>query len=171
MRYKFNRFLKNIDWIFSLLLCAALSSASLPACSPSRDERGESGAKERPPKAEPKPATAAEMALIAPLTKGSSLGGWDVLRVEGVDQGTLRVVCVNGRSVVRLDVALAADGGPAPPATAGKYAVFYSLKDASPEDGERLAKELARVVEKNAAAPPPPGMTPFVPKPPEPVSL
>jgi hypothetical protein len=78
---------------------------------------------------------------------------------------------VKERAIIRLYVALAADGGPTPPATAGQYSVFYSLKDAAPEDGERLAKELAAVVEKNSGAPPPPGITPFVPRPAEPISL
>jgi hypothetical protein len=121
--------------------------------------------------APPRPATAEEMAVIAPLTKGSSLAGWEVVRVEGSERGALRVVCVQKRAVVRLYIALAADDGPAPPATAGKFAIFYSLKDASAEDGERLATELAAVIEKNKDAPPPPGMTPFQPRPSEPISL
>lgn len=121
--------------------------------------------------APPRAATAEEMAVIAPLTKGSSLAGWEVVRVEGSERGAIRVVCVQKRAIVRLYIALAADDGPAPPATAGKFAIFYSLKDASAEDGERLATELAAVIEKNKNAPPPPGMTPFQPRPSEPISL
>jgi hypothetical protein len=126
------------------------------------------------------------MALVAPLAKGSSLGGWEVIRIEGTDdRGALRVVCVKERSAVRLYIALAAQNNdnnnnnnnntdaknPEPPATAGQYAIFYSLKDAAPEDGERLAIALAAIVEKNKDAPPPSSMTPFVPRPAEPIWL
>lgn len=124
------------------------------------------------------------MAVVAPLAKGSSLGGWEVARIEGTDdRGAMRVVCAKDRAAVRLYIALAAPSAgdkdvsddksksPEPPATAGPYAIFYSLKDAAPEDGERLAIELAAVIEKNRAAPPPPGMTPFVPRPAEPIWL
>ncbi|HZF48507.1 MAG TPA: hypothetical protein VE093_07665 [Polyangiaceae bacterium] len=133
--------------------------------------RGGSGAPSGRAPAPPRPATAEEMALLAPLEKGTSLGGWEVLRIEGTDRGALRVVCVKGRALVRLYVALATDGGPAPPATAGRYAIFYSLKDATAEEGERLATELAAVIKKNQAAPPPAGMTPFEPRQKEPISL
>ena len=123
------------------------------------------------PPAPPRAPTTEELALLAPLTKGSSLAGWEIIRIEGTDRGALRVVCAQKRSLVRLYVALASDDGPAPPAAAGKFAVFYSLKDASAQDGERLATELAAILEKNKDAPPPPGMTPFQPRPPEPISL
>jgi hypothetical protein len=156
------------------ILGAALAGGVLAACDQSPQNGGESGdrgAPNRSPPAPPKPPTQAELAILAPLTKGSPLGGWEVSRIEGIDRGALRVVCVKDRAVVRLYVALSVDGGPAPPATAGQYSVFYSLKDATPEDGERLAKELAAVVEKNSGAPPPPGIAPFVPRPAEPISL
>jgi hypothetical protein len=110
------------------------------------------------------------MAVIAPLARGSSLGGWEVLRVEGTDRGALRVVCVKERAVVRLYIALATDGGPAAPATAGRFAIFYSLRDATPEEGERLATELAAVIKKNGDVPPPAGLTAFEPRP-EAISL
>lgn len=161
-----------------LLAGLALTGAGTAAC----EDRGEAfnsnknsdSQNTREPQnahAPPKAATAEEMAIVAPLTKGSTLGGWDVVRVEGTDRGALRVVCVQKRSVVRLYIALASDDGPAPPAVAGKFAIFYSLKDASAEDGERLATELAAVIKKNKDAPPPPGMTPFQPRPPEPITL
>ena len=76
----------------------------------------------------------------------------------------MRVVFARKDAVVRLDVALVDPEGPVPPATAGRYAVYYSLRGATPEDGERLAKKLAGVIARNAA-PPPAGMTTFKPDP------
>lgn len=165
----------------SILIAAiALATPGIAACdgrertAQSTENKNNNNTDTKDTKNPPAPArapTAEEMAILAPLTKGSSLGGWEIVRVEGTDRGALRVVCVQKRAVVRLYIALAADDGPAPPATAGKFAIFYSLKDASAEDGERLAAELATILEKNKDAPPPAGMTPFQPRPAEPISL
>jgi hypothetical protein len=43
----------------------------------------------------------------------------------------------------------------------GRYAIYYSLERASQADGERLARELEKILAANAAAPPPPGLKPF----------
>jgi hypothetical protein len=112
----------------------------------------------------------AELRLLAPLVVGSNLGGFKVREIHGVDGGVLRLSCARGREVVRLDVALAGDApdggeGPLPPATAGRYAIFYGLLGAAPEDGERLALLLGRVIGKHADVPVPPGMTTFEPSP------
>src|SRR5262245_33208490 len=48
--------------------------------------------------APPRAPTAEELAVIAPLVKGSSLGGWEVARVEGTNRGALRVVCRKDRA-------------------------------------------------------------------------
>lgn len=101
---------------------------------------------------------------MAPLAKGSELGGYQVRAIHGVQDGFMRVVLVKDGATVRLDVALASDDGPTPPATAGKYAVFYSLKGAVPEDGVALAQKLAKIIEGRKDAPAPKGMTKFVPK-------
>ena len=76
----------------------------------------------------------------------------------------MRVVVARKDAVVRLDIALADPEGPVPPATAGRYAIFYSLRGATPDDGERLAKKLAAAISRNGA-PPPAGMTTFTPNP------
>jgi hypothetical protein len=152
-------------------LACALAFGAGAACGRAPEGGSDAVATARPAPSPPKPATPAEAALLSPLAKGSALGGWEVQRVEGIDRGALKIVCVKGRAGIHLYVALASDDGPAPPATAGRYAIFYSLKDAAPEDGERLAKEVAAVVEKNTEVPPPEGMTPFVPRPAEPISL
>ncbi len=121
---------------------------------------------------EPTPfAGTAELRLVAPLTPGSDLGGFTVREIRGVEQGHMRLVCAQGKAVVRLDIALAdadPDGGdaPSPPATAGRYAIFYSLRGgATPDDGDRLSQQLARVVQPNLAGPTPEGMTVFRPGP------
>jgi hypothetical protein len=113
----------------------------------------------------PAPPSSAERALVAPLAPGSDLAGFSVREIRGVEGGVMRVVCVKGKAEVRLDLALADEEGPTPPAVAGRYAVFYAVERATPEEGEKLAKALAKVVEKNAAAPPPAGMAPFTPRP------
>jgi hypothetical protein len=110
------------------------------------------------------PAGPEELAIVAPLAKGSDLGGYEVRDIRTVRDGVMRLVCVKDDATVRLDVALVDDEGPVPPATAGKYAVYYSLKGSVPEDGARLAQKLAKVLEQHQDAPVPKGMTKFVPK-------
>jgi hypothetical protein len=108
----------------------------------------------------------AERALVAPLAPGSDLAGFTVREIHGVWHGVMRVVLVKGAAEVRLDVALADPEAPAAPAaTAGRYAIFYAIHGASPEDGERLAQKLGELISTHAAEPAPPGMTVFEPKP------
>lgn len=108
--------------------------------------------------------TAAEQAIVTPLAAGSTLASFTVREIRGVEEGVMLVVCADHGAQVKLTVALAKGGGDAPPAVAGPYAVFYQIRSASPSEGEKLAKALAKVLEANLAAPPPPGMTPFTPK-------
>lgn len=112
----------------------------------------------------PPPPSAEELALLSPLAPGSHLAGFEVRAIDGVRDGVLRVVCGKDRAIVRLDVALVDDEGAVPPATAGRFAVFYSLSGALPEEGDRLARKLADVLRAHAGATPPPGMTTFKPK-------
>lgn len=152
-----------------LLLAAALS---LFACRDDRRPAGVTSASAapsgsatvtRPP---PPPPSAEELALLAPLAKGSDIEGYEVRDIRGVEDGVLRLVCVKDRdrATIRLDVALLDEEGPTPPATAGKYAIYYSLRGAVPEDAEKLARRLAKVLQDHASMPPPKGMTKFVPR-------
>ncbi len=101
---------------------------------------------------------------MSPLSRGSEVAGFVVREISGVRKGRMRVVLARKEAVVRLDIALVDPEGPVPPATAGRYAVYYSLRGSTPEDGERLAKKLAAAIQKNNA-PPPAGMTTFTPDP------
>lgn len=114
-----------------------------------------------PPSPPPTPLDPTESALVAPLVVGADLDGFEVRDIRGVRDGVMRVVAVNGKATVYLQIALGSDDGPLAPAKTGRYAVFYSVNGATPQDGERLAKALARVVEANAAKPAPTGMTVF----------
>jgi hypothetical protein len=106
----------------------------------------------------------AERALLVPLHDGSTLAGFDVAEIRSVDEsGLLRIVCKRAGATVRLEIALAGEGGPAPPARAGRYAIFYALENAPPKEGERLASALATILTANAGASPPPRMRPFTP--------
>lgn len=102
---------------------------------------------------------------MAPLVVGSELEGFSVRAIDSIEDGILVIALEKDHARVRLWIALAADGGPEPPASAGKYAIFYALRGAEPSDGERLARALAAILEKHADVPVPPGMTKFVPKP------
>jgi hypothetical protein len=147
------------------LACGAVLAATRPwrraALMPSAPSAVASSA----PKPSPRPAGPAELALVAPLMPGSSLLDFTVREIHAVDRGRLRVVCGKDKAVVRLDVALLdAEGAVVPPASAGRYAVFYSLRGGAPEDGDRLARALAHLIGAHASAPPPPGMTTFTPE-------
>jgi hypothetical protein len=153
-----------VTLVFSSFVLVACDRGAGAGAGPS----GSSSAEARvagPPRAPPKPAGPSELALVAPLAPGGELDGFEVREVRAVADGVLVVVCGKDRVVVRLWVALASDAGPEPPATAGRYAVFYSAKGADPEDAARLARALAAVVDKRADVPVPPGMTTFVPAP------
>lgn len=105
-------------------------------------------------------ASAADLAVLAPLREGGSLHGFDIAAIDDKD-GIVQMLCRRGPETVRLDVTLAADAGPPPPAMAGPYAVFYELEGPSQAEGEQLALALAAVLQKNSAVPPPPSLTPF----------
>lgn len=118
-----------------------------------------------PPEIHRAPASPAERAILAPLTEGSSLEGFEVKSILTMHEGSLRLVLRRGGESVRLDVALFSPASPSPPASTDKYAIYYSLNGgATREDGERLALALGKVLEANAKAPAPPGMTPFTAK-------
>jgi hypothetical protein len=101
----------------------------------------------------------AERALLAPLSTGATLGGWTVSRINAVHDGAITIVVERGSSRVELHVALDGPGGPPPPAVAGRYATFYTAATNDNAEGARLCGVLAAVIEKNGAAPTPPGMT------------
>lgn len=113
----------------------------------------------------PRPASPAELAIVAPATPGAALEGYTIREIHGVRHGMIEVVCDKGPAAVILSIALFAEGGAAPPASTDRYAVFYSLRGAPAEDGERLATALARLLKTNGAVPLPPDLTPFVPRP------
>jgi hypothetical protein len=103
-----------------------------------------------------------ERALLAPVTEGGRLGDFDVTEVHAIDDGGgLRLACRKEHAVVRLEITLAAPGGPAPPISVGPYAIYYSLQDASPVDGEALATSLGAILHANSAVPIPPKLAPF----------
>jgi len=112
-----------------------------------------------------RPASSAELSIIAPAVPGSKLADWDIRAVHAVDRGTMEVVCEKGAARVVLSIALAADGGPEPPVSTDRYAVFYSARGATTEDADRPAKALAELLRANQAVPPPGGLGPFVPRP------
>jgi hypothetical protein len=109
------------------------------------------------------PAGPEELALVAPLVVGGSLDSFEVTEIQAIRKGVLNVACRKDRAIVRLWIALDAEKAPKPPAVAGKYAVFYSVRDGDGAEAERLAKALAQIVEKHADLPAPKGMTEFVP--------
>lgn len=111
----------------------------------------------------PRPASAAELALLAPLGPGSKLEGFDLREVRA-QHGVIEVVCEKAEARVILSIALLAEGGPSPPASTDRYAVFYSVRGATQQEAERLATALAAAL-KASSAPPPPGLGPFVPRP------
>ncbi|MFT3772772.1 MAG: hypothetical protein QM820_45865 [Minicystis sp.] len=160
------RSLARSCWILGTL--AILAGA--PGCRENPGGRGApaasasiagSASARRPP---PPPPSAEELAILAPIARGSDLAGFEVREIHGVRDGVLRIVCTKKDSLVRLDIALTDDEGPVPPATAGKYAVFYTAKSTLPDDAAKLAQQLAKVLEGHQDLPPPKGMTKFVEK-------
>jgi hypothetical protein len=105
------------------------------------------------------PAGPAELAMIAPLNVDSKIGDCKIRRIA-VDDGTLAVTCGRGAAAVTLQVALLSPGSPPPPATSGRYAVYYSAAR-SAGDLSPLCVALAHVLDANASVPPAPGLRAF----------
>jgi hypothetical protein len=123
------------------------------------------------PRRTPPPPTAADLALIAPLKPGEVLAGWTLTEIQGVESGVLGVVMSREQGSVRLIVALASDEAPVPPASAGRFAVYYSARRTLPDDARSLAGALADILQKNQSVPTPPGLSPFNPPPKPGISL
>ncbi len=152
---------------FTLLLGAAVSLGA--GCDPKLkdSEPSLSLSAERPARAEeppPRPPTPQELAIFAPLKMGEKLLDYDVREIR-VQRGTIEVVCEKDKGRAVLSVAKLGSDGPPPPASTDKYAVFYSLRSAPPEDGERLTAALAKLLQSNQSTPIPAGLEPFVPRP------
>ena len=140
-----------------------------PASSASAALIGAPSAGTPPPAPRPPPAGPAELAIFAPIVVGSTSKGWKIEEISAVHEGSIQVRFVEekGRGVVDLLVAAPSEDGAAPPVTTEHYAIFYSARRALPEEGERLAKVLARAIEKNPTAPVPPGLAPYSARPKE----
>jgi hypothetical protein len=107
---------------------------------------------------------AATLAFLSPLKRGDNLDGWTVRRIGGVEHGAVHVLFARGDDLIELSVALSSDAGPVPPARAGRYAIFYSIRHSTTLEGDTgtsLAGALAQILSKNESVAPPPGLTPF----------
>jgi hypothetical protein len=163
--------------IIALLIGAAVASTvavrrlgdSAPAASASTSLIGAPSADTPPPGPKPPPAGPQELAIFAPIVVGSTSKGWKIEEISAVHEGSIQVRFVEekGRGVVDLIIAAPSEDGALPPVTTEHYAIFYSARRALPEDGDRLAKLLARAIEKNPTAPVPPGLTPYNARPKE----
>jgi hypothetical protein len=114
-----------------------------------------------PPHPRRPPAGAAELALLAPLLVGGSLEDSVISRIDAVTEGRIVLICTRGGKSIELDVMLASADAPLPPATSGRYAVYYSAGASSSGDESRLAVALAHVLDTHASEPGPAGLTPF----------
>jgi hypothetical protein len=107
------------------------------------------------------PAGPDELAIVAPLAPGDRLGDWVVRSVSAVVDGRMRVTLRKDKRLLRLEILLASEDGPAPPASSGKYAIFYRGRGAEPDEAAKAARSLADVISKHRDVRPPPGMTSF----------
>jgi hypothetical protein len=112
-------------------------------------------------------ATAAELAILAPLVEGGDLDGWTVEGIDAVTDGVIMVHLLHGTSRMNLQIAAAMGGSVAPPVTAGPYAVFATHlagEDARGTVATSLVQSLGRVLDANlATAPIPEGLAPYAP--------
>lgn len=108
--------------------------------------------------APPRPAAGpAELALVAPLVPGARLADAEVTAITSVQQGFMHVTALREGRTYDLGVGLARDGVAA--LRAGRYAV-YIFGSIRPDPASfPIADALAHHVQRNADAPPPPGMS------------
>ena len=114
----------------------------------------------------PPPAGPAELALIEPLVPGLEHDGWLLRTVSGVQDGVMRLAFEQTKEKGRVVViiALEADDGPTPPATAGRFALFYTSKRVESDDAAALTRGVAEIVRGHKAARIPAGMTVYRPE-------
>jgi hypothetical protein len=102
------------------------------------------------------PASSAELSLLAPLVEGSSIGGAEVVRISGVEEGLIHVDLRKSGEVLHLAIGLAHDGYNAP--RAGRYSVYIWERVPSAA-ASSLAEVLAASLRPHASRPAPPGLT------------
>jgi hypothetical protein len=107
--------------------------------------------------------TEPELALLSPLRPGGLLAGWRVIEIQGIESGVLGVVVSKDDGLVQLIVGLASEDGPAAPASAGRFDVYYSARRTLPDEARSLANALADVLRNNQSVPTPPGLGRFHP--------
>lgn len=137
-----------------------LSSTEAPVeASSSEAPSGEGSSSRQSSRLEP--AGEAELALLAPLQVGATLGDWEIRFIGAISKGRLPIVVAHEGRDLGLEVVLSGDDGPEPAAATRRFHVFYRSRGALPEDGSRLALALAKVLAENGAVAPPPGMTAY----------
>jgi hypothetical protein len=110
-----------------------------------------------------KEAGPAELALVAPLKKGSKLLDYEVRSITGVEGGVIWVMVKKEETVVYLTIALTAGATSLAPLTVGPYGIYTSALQPPPGDQERLGAALLEVLKANVAAPVPPGLSKYTP--------
>jgi hypothetical protein len=146
----------------SLALAAVALIGALIALSglvPKSCGRDESSVAIQPRRMPPPPAGSAELAVLAPIAPGSSFEGWKVAHISAVHHGAIRIDLERTGERAALTIYASKAGPPPPPATVGPYAVYYSAKQAS--EGDKLARALAKVLERHRDAPVPVGLGAF----------
>lgn len=114
----------------------------------------------RPPPAT-KPAGPDELALLAPLEAGGTLADWNLQFIGSIHGGRLPLLLEREGVKIRLDVVLASEDAPEPPAKTRRFHVYYRATQPAQEDAQKLARALAEVVAKNGSVAPPPGMATY----------
>lgn len=107
------------------------------------------------------PAGPTELALVAPLEVGRELAGWEIRFIGAAEAGRLRVALGQAAETIALDVMLASEEGPEPPAATNRYHIYYRSRGARPEEATRLSRALAEVIAKNGHVEPPSGLTTY----------
>lgn len=126
--------------------------ASASSASPTGEER---------PKRKRKlalPAGPEELALVAPLEIGEELAGWEVRFIGAVEEGRLPIGVAHEGESVRLDIVLASEDAPTPPAATRRFHVYYRARNVPQAEAIRLSRALAEVIAQNGNVVVPRGM-------------
>lgn len=100
------------------------------------------------------------LTLLDPLREGAEVEGFRLDKIRLVEEGFLRLAFANEGGGIEIDVALASDEAPMPPAVAGPYAVYFRTT-ARAAEADRLAKHVAGVLEKGTTKPLPTGLAAY----------
>lgn len=113
-------------------------------------------------------ATADELAILAPLDRGSAVEGWTIEQIDAIEAGALVVHVTRGGSRMSFPIASSLGNRIAPPIIVGPYSIYMTNLHgdlATSDAAMAVAHALEAVLSANSHVPVPATLAPYAPDP------